>query len=355
MAPPHKTEGVGAGLKQDREISRRLYYTWTPFFSQFKSLTEVQRKAILPILEGRDALVCSPTASGKTEAVCAPLLERNYLSVSPWKILYISPTRALINDLYFRLINPVEQLGFKISRHTGDYHQNLEAAKVVLTTPESFDSILCRGKTNRGHVLMDVNALVFDELHFLVGTPRGEHLRWLIHRLLLLKSHAVKKAWISDGSLQRVALSATIIKPRKDHRGLFRSGQCALCGRRRGQADRRGLPGRIEPDHRRVVDQPPQDLKEAGEGSGILQCAKAGGFPLGQTETVVRCSRVHRCRPPRQLEQIAAGRRPRKPSRPKRGLSCLRPPPSRSASTSGTSTWLSWTGRHRTFHHSCRG
>lgn len=209
MDLPPKDDDLN-GLKLDRELSRKLYYTWTPFFSQFSRLTQVQRQAIPPILEGKDTLVCSPTATGKTEAVCAPLLERNFLSSSPWKVLYISPTRALVNDLYFRLINPVEQLGFQISRYTGDYHQNLEVAKVVLTTPESFDSILCRGKIYRGHVLMDVTALVFDEIHFLVGTPRGEQLRWLIQRLLLLKRDAVRRAWISDESLQRLALSATI-------------------------------------------------------------------------------------------------------------------------------------------------
>ena len=43
------------------------------------------------------------TASGKTEAACAPLVERNIGRLHPWTVLYVSPTRALVNDLYQRL------------------------------------------------------------------------------------------------------------------------------------------------------------------------------------------------------------------------------------------------------------
>lgn len=236
MALQHEFEDPKARLKKDRDISRKLYYTWTPFFSRFDGLTEVQRQTIPQILEGKDVLVCSPTASGKTEAVCAPAIERNYLSNSPWKILYISPTRALINDLYFRLIDPVGQLGLRISRRTGDHHQRLEDAKIVLTTPESFDSILCRGKTENGHVLADVSTLVFDEVHFLIGTPRGEQLKWLIQRLILLKAYALKKRWIEHNSLQRIVLSATISNPNEvisDYLDKRNAHHVNVCGGRR--------------------------------------------------------------------------------------------------------------------------
>jgi len=175
----------------------------------------VQRHAIPLILQGDDVLICAPTAAGKTEAVCAPLLERNYYSTMPWKVLYISPTRALINDLYYRLITPVEHLGLKISRYTGDHHQRLDDAALILTTPESFDSLMCRGRRKGGHILADVCALVLDEIHFLLGSARGEHVRWLIERLMLLKRHAKKEKWIKNDSIQRVALSATVPAPDK--------------------------------------------------------------------------------------------------------------------------------------------
>ncbi|MFO7650279.1 MAG: DEAD/DEAH box helicase, partial [bacterium] len=85
------------------EIRRALRRTWTPFFSRFGNLTEVQLAAIPAILDGRNTVVISPAASGKTEAVVAPVVE----GLLPAKanrlaVLYVSPTRALVNDLYRR-------------------------------------------------------------------------------------------------------------------------------------------------------------------------------------------------------------------------------------------------------------
>ncbi|MCB0231746.1 MAG: DEAD/DEAH box helicase, partial [Anaerolineae bacterium] len=85
----------------------QLPSTWSAFFARHGSLTAVQEQAIPLILAGRDTLVSAPTASGKTEAVIAPLLERYLLGPNAVRgreptlhILYISPTRALVRDLY---------------------------------------------------------------------------------------------------------------------------------------------------------------------------------------------------------------------------------------------------------------
>ncbi|MCB0230601.1 MAG: DEAD/DEAH box helicase, partial [Anaerolineae bacterium] len=56
-----------------------LPHTWSAFFARHGSLTPVQEQAIPFILAGRATLVSAPTASGKTEAVIAPLLERYLL------------------------------------------------------------------------------------------------------------------------------------------------------------------------------------------------------------------------------------------------------------------------------------
>ncbi len=162
-------------------------------------------------------LVCAPTASGKTEAVCAPLLEMNVDRREQWKILYIAPTRALVNDLYYRLYNPLSQLGYCISRVTGDHHDSTEDARIIITTPESFDSMLCRGKVKdeNDHVLATVVAVVLDEIHLLYGTPRGEQLRWLITRLRRLRDYAKNKVWTKGSDLQVVGLSATLPDPLK--------------------------------------------------------------------------------------------------------------------------------------------
>lgn len=204
---------IDPDLRIDRQIASLMPRAWPVFFSRYGRLTAVQRKAIPRIMRGNDILLCSATASGKTEAVCAPLVERNIDRPTPWKILYVTPTRALVNDLYSRLLHPLSELGLLVARRTGDHRDTGRLAHIILTTPESFDSLLCRGKTERGHILADTVAVVLDEIHLLYGSARGEQVRWLLHRLKRLKQQAVKKGWSRNKHIQVVGLSATINQP----------------------------------------------------------------------------------------------------------------------------------------------
>jgi ATP-dependent Lhr-like helicase len=204
-----------ATLAPDRAIARGLARTWDPFFARFGRLTEPQRAAIPAILAGADVLLCAATASGKTEAACAPLVERFIGRAAPWTILYVSPTRALINDLYTRLHTPLAALGLRLDRRTGDHRADaarVPQLQVLLTTPESFDSLLCRGRQRRpdGHALAGVAAVVLDEIHLLHGGPRGEQTRWLLERLRRLRRQARALGWTADDHVQLVALSATV-------------------------------------------------------------------------------------------------------------------------------------------------
>jgi ATP-dependent Lhr-like helicase len=205
--------------------------TWTPFFGRFGRLTTTQRTAIPPIVEGRDTLVCAATASGKTEAACAPLVERHLSDRVPWMILYISPTRALVNDLYERLLSPLGQLGLRVDRRTGEYKPSRsQDHHVLLTTPESFDSMLCRGRQREpeGHLLERVVAVVLDEIHLLHGSPRGEQLRWLLERLRRLRRHARSEGWTTTEDVQIVALSATVPDPDMVRRDYLPNGEILL-------------------------------------------------------------------------------------------------------------------------------
>lgn len=194
------------------DIKNTLVHTWIPFFSRFGRLTVVQENTIPKILDGENVVVISPAATGKTEAVIAPLIERNYklnvratsqsrgLETPPTcglRILYISPTRALVNDLYRRLQDPLEYLNLTLQRKTGD-RPSIDEKKLpflLLTTPESFDSLL----TRRPKVFTQLKAVVLDELHLLDNTPRGDQLRILLERLRRITPN-----------IQYVALSATI-------------------------------------------------------------------------------------------------------------------------------------------------
>ena len=195
-----------------QRLARRLRLTWQPFFARHGRFTEVQLRAIPVILDGSDALVCSPTASGKTEAAIAPLVERFHRPRSPWTILYVCPTRALVNDLFERLADPINQLGITIIRRTGDHHDSLnEVPNILVTTPESFDSLLCRARNKKfKHALAYVCAVLLDEIHLVHGTPRGEQVRWLLKRLDRFREYAYQQSWVKTKSVQKIALSATV-------------------------------------------------------------------------------------------------------------------------------------------------
>ncbi len=179
-------------------MRRRLRRTWVPFFARFGRPSPVQVAAIPAILEGRSTVVCSPTATGKTEAVVAPLVERHLpAGTESIRILYVVPTRALVNDLERRLEGPLRALRLPLLCKTGDRTRLRARDKgaILLTTPESLDSLLCRCP----ELLTDLKAVVLDELHLCDGTARGDQLRVLMRRL--------------PGGLQRVALSATVHDP----------------------------------------------------------------------------------------------------------------------------------------------
>lgn len=190
------------------ETSRTLLAnTYYAFLAKFRHLSPIQSKAIEPIVDGNDVLLIAATATGKTQAYSAPLTERYFarLKKGTGSILIVSPTRALVNDLFRRLKKPLEACGIPIQRKTGDHRlvPQEPLAGVCITTPESLDSWICRYPK----ALSTVCAIVLDELHVLAGTCRGSHLRLLLERL-----EAVVDA-LGGSRPQRVAASATIPHP----------------------------------------------------------------------------------------------------------------------------------------------
>jgi ATP-dependent Lhr-like helicase len=184
-----------------KELLRRTYF---PFFSRFGNLTEVQKQTIPAIMSGKNVLVVSPAASGKTEAVVAPMIEKSLQSgENRFAIIYISPTRALVNDLYRRLVDPVSYLNLKLDRKTGDYPtiNEKDLPFILITTPESFDSMLCR----HPKIFANLSGVILDELHLLNNTPRGDQLRILLTRLERLRKNMGR-----TDPLKYCALSATV-------------------------------------------------------------------------------------------------------------------------------------------------
>lgn len=167
-------------------IRKNLKYTWLPLFKRYGSLTLPQHAAIPEILSGRDILLIAPTASGKTEAVLAPTLELQKRSgVSQGMTLYIAPTRALVTDLFARLQGPAQELGFIAEYKHGDkpYLTKKGPPNLLITTPESLDSLICR----KPELFKHLHTLILDEVHLLDGTARGDQIRVLIQRLVTIQ------------------------------------------------------------------------------------------------------------------------------------------------------------------------
>lgn len=183
----------------DRKLLPR---TFGPWFGRFEALTEVQRLAIPPLVAGRDVLICSPTASGKTEAYGAPAAEIAAAHAGDSAaVVIVSPTRALANDLRRRLEGPIGLVHLTLGRYTGEHKERIAGRlpNVVITTPEALDSLLAR----RPEVLAATRMVVLDEIHVLDNTPRGDQLRLLLHRL----DSAARTP------PQRAAASATVDRP----------------------------------------------------------------------------------------------------------------------------------------------
>ena len=180
--------------KGDDKVRNMLPNTWETFFGRFDSLREIQRMAVPIVLNGDNTMIIAPTASGKTEAIFAPLVEK--MISEDWQglsLLYISPTKALAEDIAQRLTGIVDRLGIRIAQRNGDTKtfDEKNPQNILVTTPESLDSLL----SWKPECLHDLKAIVLDELHMLDGNYRGDQLRVLLQRLNLeLKAMPVMHA-----------------------------------------------------------------------------------------------------------------------------------------------------------------
>jgi len=176
----------------------------------WSDLRPLQRAAIAPLLDGDDAVLLAPTAGGKTEAACFPLLsameEHNWTGVS---VLYLCPLKALLNNLVTRVDSYAQWLGRSAELWHGDTAESqrrrirMQPPDILLTTPESLEAMLIGFKTDHTHLLGNIRAVVVDEVHAFAGDDRGWHLLAVLERLSRLAGRPI----------QRVGLSATVGNP----------------------------------------------------------------------------------------------------------------------------------------------
>lgn len=190
---------------QEKSIQQMMPDAWPVFFRQ-RRLRPLQEKVIPTLLRGDSILLSGPTASGKTEAVVAPLFQRHIsFRRKSLAVIYVAPTRALVNDLFYRLDT---YLGIRstgsVRRYTGDHHElnTPDGLFLLLATPEALDSIQLTSPDK----FAGVRAVVVDEIHLLHGTPRGQQLRHVIDRI---EKNCQPPAHPKD-FFQRIGMTATI-------------------------------------------------------------------------------------------------------------------------------------------------
>ena len=195
------------------------------FTAQFGEPTQAQAEAWPAIKAGRHTLISAPTGSGKTlaafYAAIDDLLVRGLKrQLNPGvQILYVSPLKALSNDIHKNLETPLKGIAenlkqrgegpvdIRIAVRTGDTpaSERQKMAKqpphILVTTPESL-YLLLTSASGRA-MLANVPTLIVDEIHAMLGDKRGSHLALSIERLqrLVLEN--------SGQRLQRIGLSAT--------------------------------------------------------------------------------------------------------------------------------------------------
>jgi ATP-dependent helicase Lhr and Lhr-like helicase len=180
--------------------------------------TRIQHLAWKEISIGSHVLATAPTGSGKTLA--AFLWSINQLATGSWKtgatrVLYVSPLKALNNDIRRNLTGPLEELRLFFQR-SGETLPNINVMtrsgdtpaderrllyrhppEILITTPESLN-IMLTSKSGRA-VFQCLNTVILDEIHALAPTKRGTHLISAVERLVRY-----------SGEFQRIALSASV-------------------------------------------------------------------------------------------------------------------------------------------------
>jgi len=177
----------------------------------FSKPTEPQEKTIPKILERKNVLLISPTATGKTEAAFLPVLSMllQEPQVPGIKVLYITPLRALNRDMLERLEWWCNNLDVKLAVRHGDTEtkertrQARSPPDILITTPETLQAILS-GWIMRQH-LQSVKWVIIDEVHEMADSKRGSQLSLALERLMSMIGK----------DFQIIGLSATIGSPEK--------------------------------------------------------------------------------------------------------------------------------------------
>lgn len=174
---------------------------WT--FRSYQS--EIFDKALFQ----QSVLLIAPTGAGKTLSGFLPVLHQLRNVDSEYlHTLYISPLKALTQDIHRNLLRPIEEmdLPIKVETRTGDtpshkrQRQRKKPPHILLTTPESL--MLMLSYADAPQIFGKLKTVIIDEVHSLTGNKRGDFTALALARLEILAPHFL-----------RIGLSATVAEP----------------------------------------------------------------------------------------------------------------------------------------------
>ncbi|GAB3687946.1 DEAD/DEAH box helicase [Nocardiopsis oceani] len=247
-------------------------------------LRPLQREALAPIIDGDDAILLAPTAGGKTEAALFPLLTamagRTGEGLS---LLYVCPIKALLNNLLPRAQAYAGWLG----RTAELWHGDISSAgrqrilrnrpDILLTTPESLESMLVSTKVDHRAFFRNLHGIVVDEVHAFAGDDRGWHLLAVLERL----------GRVAGRDVQRVGLSATVGNPDE----LLTWLQGSQAGQRPGRVI---APGVRLPQGSQTPEEPPPGEVELDYVGSLHNAAKViASLHMGEKRLVFCDSRKY--------------------------------------------------------------
>ena len=208
LEKPYKPEQI-------KHILNPLIDKW--FFTRFREFSLPQLFGVMEIHSRSNILVSAPTGATKTLTAFLSILnelidssEKNILENRVYCV-YVSPLKALSNDIQFNLVEPLKEmekiagkkLGVRVAVRTGDTSASEKAKMlkhpphILITTPESLAIMLSSIKFSG--LLQNVEWLIVDEVHALAENKRGVHLSLSMERLQRISP-----------AMTRVGLSATI-------------------------------------------------------------------------------------------------------------------------------------------------
>lgn len=199
--------------------ANEIFYRFSPLVQDFiyangwETLRPIQVAAAEVIFDSDDNLIlCSDTASGKTEAVFFPILSQiEGGGAGTVEVLYIAPLKSLINDQFERIDALLRDSGIPVFHWHGDVaasHKNKlikNPAGVLQITPESLESMLMNRRSDIIRLFGGLKYVIIDEIHTLMGVDRGNQILCQLDRIREIIGYHPR----------RIGLSATIGDPEK--------------------------------------------------------------------------------------------------------------------------------------------